>query len=416
MERYLDWLFLTLAKIYLSKGRHQTVVITGSVGKTATTQAIATVLSENFDVLATKHNYNTHRGVPLTIFGQTIPSSRFGWLGLMVRAKLKAIFTRPKFDMLVLELGSDKPGDIAKFAFLKPDLAVVTATTPEHMEYFKTLDAVAEEELGTALFSKEIIVNSDLVADKYIQKYCGGPSVTTYGKGSPNTVKADKDEVIISAEGSRMNSKDFNLIGESGMSTLLAAALVAKRVGMDGVAIKQGLHKIRPVAGRMSKLVGLNGSVIIDDTYNSSPEAVRVALDYLYQQKATKRIVLLGMMNEMGEQSEKLHTQVGSWCDPAKLSLLVTLGKDANLYLAAAAEKNGCKVIRTDSPYQAGEIIKEYLSMGVVVLAKGSQNGVYAEEAVKMWLQDPSDAHQLVRQHSYWPAKKAKQFKVNGTQ
>ncbi len=410
MEIFLDKIFLMLARLYLTKGRHQTVVITGSVGKTSVTQAIATLLSEDYVVKTTKQNYNTHRGVPLTVFDLSIPASRRGWLGLLIQASMKALFTWPKFSMLVLELGSDKPGDIAKFAFLRPDIAVVTATTPEHMEYFKTLDAVAEEELSASMFSSEVIINTDLVPAKFIKKYSKDLSAILYGAETSNTVQIDKGEVIISVEDSRINSTDFNLIGASGLSTLLASALVAKRLGMDGISIKKGLLRIRPVAGRMNKFTGLNGSTIIDDTYNSSPEAVKVALDYLYEQKATKRIALLGMMNEMGEVSEQLHRKVGSWCDPSKLSLLVTLGEDANLYLAEEAEENGCKVIRTNSPYDAGDIIKKYLSMGTVVLAKGSQNGVYAEEAVKSWLSDPSDEHKLVRQTSYWPSKKAKQF------
>jgi len=410
MEKLLDILFLTLTRLYLYKGKHKTVVVTGSIGKTSVTQAVATVLAEQFVVKTTKYNYNTPRGVSMTVFNFTIPVRQIGWIGLLCRALGKAIFTWPKFTMLVLELGSDKPGDVQKFAFLRPDLAVVTATTPEHMEFFKTIDAVAKEELGTAVYANELIINTDLVPAKYIKEYASWLPSTFYGKKAYNNVQVDGNQVIISVEDSRISSTDFNLIGASGLSTLLAAALVAKHLGMDGMTIKQGLLRIRPVAGRMNKLVGLNGSVVIDDTYNSNPEAVKVALDYLYDQKATKRIALLGMMNEMGAESEKLHRQVGSWCDPRKLSLLVTLGEDANNYLAEEAEKNGCKVIRTTLPAEAGNIIKKHLSMGTVVLAKGSQNGVYAEEAVKMWLSDPADVSNLTRQHSYWPAKKADYF------
>ena len=410
MELFLDKLFLILAHTYLAKGKHQTVVVTGSVGKTSVTQAIATVLSEEYVVKATKQNYNTHRGVPLTVFDLTIPTLRIGWVSLIVRAATKAIFSRPKFSMLVLELGSDKPSDVAQFAFLKPDIAVVTATTPEHMEYFKTIDAVAEEELSTSKFSREIIINAELVPAKFIKKYSNDKSVILYGNSTSNNVQTDNNDVIISVEDSRISSSEYNLIGTAGLSTLLASALVAKRLGMDSASINQGLTNVRPVAGRMNKLAGIDGSVIIDDTYNSSPEAVRVALDYLYDQNVTKRIALLGMMNEMGDESEKFHRQVGSWCDPGKLDLLVTLGKDANNYLAEEAEKNGCTVVRTDSPYEAGNVIRTHLTKDTVVLAKGSQNGVYAEEAIKAWLLDPSDAQKLVRQHSYWPMKKAKQF------
>jgi UDP-N-acetylmuramoyl-tripeptide--D-alanyl-D-alanine ligase len=409
MDILLDKLYLFLAGLYLAKGRHQTVVVTGSVGKTSTTQAIATVLGESFRVKTTRHNYNTHRGVPLTVFDLDIPLKRVGWLAVTLKSAMKAIFTVPKFDMLVLELGSDKPGDVDAFGFLHPDLAVVTAVTPEHMEYFKTIGAVAKEELSVAKFSSKVLINSSLVDKEYIAKYATGTDVVEYCTKTNFAVEKDSS-VAISIEGKVLSVADPKVISVAGTTALLVAANVAKHFSMDEPSIVSGLSKVIPVAGRMSRLAGKNGSVIIDDTYNSSPEAVRVALDYLYTRSEKQKIVVLGNMNEMGDISEQLHTQVGSWCDPKQIGLLVTIGPEANKYLATAAEKKGCKVTRVDTPYQAGELVKPMLSPGTVVLAKGSQNNVYLEEAVKYWLADPAGESKLTRQHSYWPAKKAKCF------
>jgi UDP-N-acetylmuramoyl-tripeptide--D-alanyl-D-alanine ligase len=409
MEIFLDKVYMFLAQLYLAKGRHQTVVVTGSVGKTSTTQAIATVLSESFAVKTTRHNYNTHRGVPLSVFDLDIPTSRVGWLGVTARAMTKAIFGTPKFDMLVLELGSDKPGDVAKFVFLHPDIAVVTAVTPEHMEYFKTIDAVAMEELSVAKYSAKILVNSTLVAQKYISKYAIGTSVVKYCTDTNNAVESVED-VVLKIDDTMLKLANPKVVSVSGATALLVAANVAKQLGMDELNILDGLAKVSPVAGRMSRLAGKNGSIIIDDTYNSSPEAVSVALDYIYRLSAKQKIVVLGNMNEMGDMSEGLHTKVGSWCDPGQIDLLVTIGPDANRYMAAAAEQKGCKVVRVDTPYQAGELVEPMLAPGTVVLAKGSQNNVYLEEAVKYWLADPEDESRLTRQHTYWPAKKAKCF------
>jgi UDP-N-acetylmuramoyl-tripeptide--D-alanyl-D-alanine ligase len=175
-------------------------------------------------------------------------------------------------------------------------------------------------------------------------------------------------------------------------------------------AIQAGLLGLRPVAGRMNKLNGIKQSTIIDDTYNSSPEAAKAALDYLYSQDAPQKIALLGMMNELGGESARFHDELGNYCDPAHLELVVTLGEDANTYLATAAEKRGCVVIRTASPVEAASRISEQMKNGALILAKGSQNGVYAEEAVKRLLANSADQSRLVRQHDYWPAKKAKQF------
>jgi UDP-N-acetylmuramoyl-tripeptide--D-alanyl-D-alanine ligase len=115
-------------------------------------------------------------------------------------------------------------------------------------------------------------------------------------------------------------------------------------------------------------------------------------------------------MNEMGEYSGQAHVEIGEYCDPDKLDLVVTLGKDANTFLAPAAQARGCRVETADSPYQAATLIASQLKKKAVVLAKGSQNGVFAEEAVKGLLANPDDAKRLVRQSGYWMKIKQRQF------
>jgi UDP-N-acetylmuramoyl-tripeptide--D-alanyl-D-alanine ligase len=275
------------------------------------------------------------------------------------------------------------------------------------MEFFKTLDAVAVEELSVANFSKRTLLSADYIDPKYATSL-GGDNANYYGKDTDYSFSVNSNEITIKLAGGTIEPASYGLIGTAGAATLLAAAATAEMIGLSIEQIGKGLKKVTAVAGRMSKLRGINGSVIIDDTYNSSPEAVRVALDYLYEQTATKKIALLGMMNEMGHLSEELHRQVGKWCDPKQLDLVVTLGKDANLYIADEARKKGCKVVESSDATEAGGIILNELRKGTIVLAKGSQNGVYAEEAVKLWLADLADSSKLVRQHSYWLSKKSK--------
>jgi UDP-N-acetylmuramoyl-tripeptide--D-alanyl-D-alanine ligase len=114
------------------------------------------------------------------------------------------------------------------------------------------------------------------------------------------------------------------------------------------------------------------------------------------------------MMNELGETSAAAHKQLGQLCDPKKLDLVVTLGRDANDYLAPAAKQQGCKVVVSDSPYEAGRLIAQAIRPGACVLVKGSQNGVFAEEAIKSLLADASEAKKLVRQSDAWLRKKQK--------
>jgi UDP-N-acetylmuramoyl-tripeptide--D-alanyl-D-alanine ligase len=172
------------------------------------------------------------------------------------------------------------------------------------------------------------------------------------------------------------------------------------------------LAAIRPVNGRMHALPGINGSTIVDDTYNSSPEAVVAAMEALAKAPVTgRRIALLGSMNELGPDSPRYHEAAGAAA--AGVDLLITVGADANTHLGPAAVRAGLDPSRchaADSPYTAGDYLATILGPGDVLLAKGSQNGVFCEEALKVLLADPADAAHLVRQSPGWLRLKARQF------
>jgi UDP-N-acetylmuramoyl-tripeptide--D-alanyl-D-alanine ligase len=107
-------------------------------------------------------------------------------------------------------------------------------------------------------------------------------------------------------------------------------------------------------------------------------------------------------MNELGSYTQQAHEQVGRYCDPKKLDLVVTVGRDAKKWLAPAAEQVGCKVESCDDPISAGKFVRKKLKPKALVLAKGSQNGVFLEEAVKLLLASSGDSGKLVRQGDYW--------------
>jgi UDP-N-acetylmuramoyl-tripeptide--D-alanyl-D-alanine ligase len=160
----------------------------------------------------------------------------------------------------------------------------------------------------------------------------------------------------------------------------------------------------------MQLLAGKRASSIIDDSYNSSPDSAIAALDTLAEMPTSQRIALLGSMNELGDSSAEAHAQVGAHCQPNFLNLLITLGIEANSSLAPAARQNGCRVVETSSPYEAAQIILANLESNAAILAKGSQNGVFAEEAVKQLLANPSHASKLVRQSPYWLNRKRQAY------
>ncbi len=402
------------------RARHQfkTIIVAGSVGKTSTKLAIANVLSQKFRVQYQNGNYNDIVSVPLIYFGQIMPAlwNPFAWLIIFV--KNEAIIRKDYlYDYVVLELGTDGQGQIEKFQkYVKADFGLLTAIAPEHMEFFETLDEVAKEEMVITELCETLMVNKDLCDAKYLTNL--NKPVTSYSVKLPadyqltNIKSSDGfyDFDILHA-GQTLLSATHETIAETQLYSLCAAATVASLAGLSPDEIINGMKGIHPVSGRMQHLAGINNSQIIDDTYNASPTAMQAALGTLYKISAPQKIAILGNMNELGSYSQQAHLEIGRYCDPKQLNLTVTIGPDANMYLATAAENNGCNVKTFNDPYSAGEFLKDYIKTNAVILAKGSQNGVFAEETVKLLLANPQDASKLVRQSPHWLKIKAKQFK-----
>lgn len=405
---------------YLKKHKPVLVVVTGSVGKTSTKYAIATVLSEKYRVRAHLGNHNAALSAPLAIIGVEYPEnirSLSAW-----REVLKAMDMRIKgekdVDVIVQELGTDAPGDIAAFGrYLRPDIAVVTAVSEEHMEFFGTLDAVAKEELAIAKYAKRTIINRDDIDVKYAE-FAEPQEIDTYGMGEKAEYRLDvSDASPLEGRIGKLYCPEWEevplnmqLVGDHSLKSAVAAACVGAKLGLTSEQVAVGVSKIKAAPGRMQVLRGVEKTTLIDDTYNASPLAVEAALKTLYAIDAPMRIAILGSMNELGETSADAHKKVGMFCDPKKLDWVITIGKDAEQYLAPAAADKGCQVRAFLDPYSAGSFAHSVLQKGAVVLAKGSQNGVFAEEAIKILLHSTDDEERLVRQSDAWLKTKEQQF------
>lgn len=391
------------------------IAVAGSVGKTSTKLAIADLLGQNMRVLHQAGNYNDRVTVPLIFFNQKEPAmwNVFGWLKLI--GENTASISHPfPYDVVVIELGTDGPGQMGEFAYLKPDITVLTAISPEHMAYFHSLDAVAAEELSVFDYSQRVLVNADDVAGKYLagrtfDEYSLLTNVAHnyYAKPTGHSLKGQK--LSIEFPSGKLTAQ-VKYMGHQGAKFAVAAAAVADMLGVSHKDIADGMERLEAFAGRMQLLEGIKGSVLIDDTYNASPISVKAALDVLYAHKASQRIAILGSMNELGEHAHAAHVEVGEYCDPAKLDMVVTVGADAEKWLAAAAKSSGCNVHSFKSPYAAGLFVAEHVKKDTAVLIKGSQNGVFTEEALKKLLAHPADSDKLVRQSTSWLRIKDKQF------
>jgi UDP-N-acetylmuramoyl-tripeptide--D-alanyl-D-alanine ligase len=386
------------------------VAVAGSIGKTSTKLALAHVLSQTYRVQYQEGNYNDLVTVPLIFFGRKLPNifNPLSWAWVFLLNEI-TISRKYPYHIVVVELGSDAPGQMAEFGkYLTADIGVLTAIVPEHMANFANLDAVAAEELEIRKFCTKIFANKDLISAEYLGHL---PNTTvTYGINQPADIQmknitwngGEEATFEIVYGGVTFLHGEHEQVTEPQLYSICAAVSVGTELDMTTSAIDKGIRTIQPVSGRMQHLNGLSGALILDDTYNASPEAMIGALDTLYRMNASQKIAILGNMNELGEYSEKEHKRIGEYCDPHELAFLATIGPDANKYLAPAAAARGCLVKTFDSPVDAGKFVKERLRSDTVVLVKGSQNGVFAEEAAKQMLALPADSAKLVRQSHYW--------------
>ncbi len=400
------------------KNNFKIIGIAGSFGKTSTKLTIANVLSSNLKTRFQDGNYNDLVSVPLIFFDLTIPSplmNPLAWLKVFIKIEKQLKAPYP-YEVVVVELGTDGPGQIAQFGqYLHCDVGVLTAISPEHMEHFSNLDRVAKEELAIGKYSDLILYNYDLCSDQYIKK--APYQLVSYGfNQQANTqltnfhLSDNKAAFDLTLPDSSAFKLEVETVSKSTAYSVASAVIIAKQLGLKDSDIVQAIKNIKPVSGRGQVLKGIKDSIIIDETYNASPEAVKLALDTLYLIKAPSRIAVLGNMNELGDYSKKAHEEVGNYCDPTKVDLVITIGNDANAYLAPAASDQGCKVISCSTPEEVGERVKDSLQSQTALLFKGSQNGVFLEEAIKIILENPRDNHLLVRQSKYWLGQKRRAY------
>lgn len=393
------------------------VAVSGSVGKTTTKTNIARVLSGRYRVRMLEGNHNTHLSAPIAILGIDYPEnvrSIFSWLAVLRAAKLR-VKQPADVDVIVQELGSDKPGDLAQFAaYLRPAIGVVTGVTPEHMEFFSSIEKVAEEELATANFSQIALINRDDIEGRFAN-FLTNRAIDTYGTTSAAEYRFEIDDFtlengytgrVIAPEFKEPVSATVRVFGEHTLRPAMAAVAVAVKLGLSAQDIVQGLASIAPVPGRMNILRGVKHSTLIDDTYNSSPAAAAAAMQTLYAQQAPQRIAILGSMNELGASSQEEHQKLGNLCDPNLLAWVITVGDEAERYLAPHAKARGCQVKSFKSALDAGAFAHSVMEDDALILVKGSQGDIYLEEAVKILLHETSEDQALVRQSPAWMKRK----------
>jgi UDP-N-acetylmuramoyl-tripeptide--D-alanyl-D-alanine ligase len=423
MKLILKPLLKMLARATLRRYRPRVVGITGSVGKTSTKEAVAAVLASKYRVFQSPKNLNNELGLPLAVLGESDSGygSLVAWAGIFVRAVRQLIKKNTSYpEVLVLEYGVDHPGDMAYLlSVAKPNVAVVTAVAPTHLEFLKTVAAVAREkqQLATSLDSSGVAVlaaDDEMVAG-FAERLRA--RVVTFGLSPSAQVRADAVQLStagapgtafkVSVSGSSLPVSLPGVLGRPPVVAALAAVAVGQALGVPLIEAVNALQKVVWPAGRLKVLAGVAGSVLIDDTYNSSPRAVAEALRVVQEVPAAegaRRWAILGDMLELGKASVELHREVGSRAAASGIDYLVTVGKESEAVHQAAltAGFNPQNMWHFAASSEVAKVIAPRLKANDIVLIKGSQ-GVRCELITKALLKNPEQAPELlVRQYKPW--------------
>jgi UDP-N-acetylmuramoyl-tripeptide--D-alanyl-D-alanine ligase len=354
------------AQVRRQWGKH-VVAITGSAGKTTTKDATAAALAAKFNVLKSQGNLNNGFGLPLQL------------LRLM-----------PEHQIAVVEMGMNHSGEIAALARIAaPDWGVVTNVGTAHIENFAEGQAGiarAKFELITALPSSGVAFLN--CADPYVSQFGRDffGRVVYFGEGpcaDPQIVSTTEDASGLHVRyraGEREGTFTLKLLGAHNAANAIAGLAVALEAGVELDAAIAALEALT-AADKRGQLLELAGATILNDSYNSNPEALRSMILTLAARPGPRRILIAGEMLELGEHAPALHTECGRAAAEAGLDFVVGVRGNAE-HLAAAACAGGVPSLFLPDAEAAGQWLAKNLHAGDQVLVKGSR-GVHLERAIE---------------------------------
>ncbi len=339
--------------------RWQVAAVTGSVGKTTTKDFLAALLAPYRTTGASRANRNSTLGLPAELLSQDA-----------------------KIEVFVAEAGMSRAGELDTLGeILRPDLVLYTRIAPAHIEFFDGLEGVvrAKAELLRWLDRDgTLVINHD---DPNQRGFAAETAATTLRYGSGSTDARVTDVLDRGLLGSRFRlvlpdgeaTVELSVAGRHQVENLLAAATAASALGItaDDIASRAGELRAPEHRGRVLEIGDVT---VVDDSYNSSPVAVRRLLELLARAPG-RRVAVLGEMYELGELAVEAHRQAGGQAAVA-CDLLVAVGGEHARALCAAAHDGGMprsRVLQVEDADRAAEVLRTLLEPGDVVLVKGSR-------------------------------------------
>ncbi len=459
MKTFISWQILIylrfFAKLALIFSNPKIIGITGSVGKSSTRNALDAILRE-ISPTKTIFEGNSETGIPLGILGLPIYDyAPLDWLRILALTPFK-IFNLVGIRYLVVEMGIDDPLPPKNMAYLltivKPHISVFLNVYPVHTEQFeKNLENTGKllnKEKSTQLLSSIAYEKGKIITDNpqcevaiysagntYVQQVIheskkddGKKTYLSFGEEKNNSLSFVSYSIDL--QGCSFifskNRKVYEVVIEKYLlprvyrEVFAAALLVSDALHIDlKLACSALSTHFTPPKGRASIFEGINHCIIIDSSYNASRGSVLAFLDMVGELKKKHKgeiVFLFGDMGELGGEAQKEHEEVVKYVT-GSVDYLYCVGPLTQKYVVPFVESSTSnhesetkKVLWFDNSKKAGEHLKTHLPKNSIVFVKGSQNGIFLEEAIKYILKNPDDKRKLCRQTDYWMKRKATFF------
>ena len=348
-----------LAAAYRREIRAKVIAVGGSNGKTTTKRIIHTVLAQKFNGHASPKSYNNNIGMPLTL-----------------------LEVEPHHDYVVLEIGTNAPGEIAALGdAARPDIALITSIGLEHLEKLTNLEGVAREEAAIAPCIAEggpLIIPAGVPELVQALRLSAVPRVTVGPAGSGADLQAtDIEETLIGCTFALNGRSKYQLplLGRHNVSNALMALAVARRMGLSDEQIQAGFDAVKPEPMRL-ETAEIGGYFVLNDAYNANPSSMAAALETFgglpLPHGSLRRVAILGDMLELGAASETLHRDIGAALGRRNVAMLIAIGS-AMRSAADTAAAAGVAVHHFASTTEARHNVAALLKPGDAILLKGSR-------------------------------------------
>ena len=308
------------------------IAIAGSYGKTTMKEILLTVLSEAKKVAATPANKNV--AISHAQFAQSLKGDE---------------------EVLIIEYGESKPGDIAAFTKMThPDIGIITGLAPAHLDQYKTVEAAGHDimQLAAYLKNKNVYISGE---SQSLQPLIT-PELSVYTQQQVGDWKISQIKTALDGITFTMRRKNqtmhlaSGLLGRHQVAPLALAAALGRELGLEKADVERGVAKTRPFEHRMQPRV-VAGANIIDDTYNGNLEGIRAGLALLAELPAKRKIYVTPGLVDQGDQAEPVHIKIGHLIAAAKPDIVVLMQNSATNFIQIGLEEKayaGKILIETD--------------------------------------------------------------------